>query len=683
MSKNKKQKSSLPTKYHNALIISVICILLVFAELILSNSILIKSAIGGYEPHSIKLNNNPDVRQESDGLYIDNIDIPACCVGISAVGMISYNDFQIMMLDENFAYEYQLAGKYRFFCGAKETTGYFKINPAGKLKSLKISVNSSDSNISLSNITINAKPPISFNFFRYVLSCIIICGIFVIIRNKAYNKEYDENNRGHIALLAIVIAVCMLNSIFLNNFTSSKTQTKSYSHPLTASDLTECGLYARQFDAFLDGHLNIDVDLDNARVSALENVYDNSERGKYASGSGLVWDSAYYNGNTYSYFGVAPIIYYYYPYYALTGHIPTEHSASLFLSFFGCLFICLAFIEIVKHYCKKPSLVLMCLAMPAICFSSLIYASQSMANMYNIACLSGILFLALTLFASFKAVHAKKTVSRILLFALAGLGAVSLLASRPISILYCVMLVPLFISYLLQQRENKEKIVSVTAFFVPVAVCGVALMIYNKARFDSPFQFGAIYNITVSDTSKNNIRLFLFFPAIYHMFLQPPRVSGTFPFIFTQKTDLNVYRSYIYNIATVGALSYPITWGIFGSLLSSKGKENRSKRAVIILAVAAAVIIAFLDVCMGGVHLRYETDIMLIMSIIGSLGMLVILEKAKDVVPPLYSKLLGVFCVFCVISALIGGAMAFENARSLILNNNIPAYKFFFDLFNY
>ncbi|MBR7001635.1 MAG: hypothetical protein IKI11_03105, partial [Neisseriaceae bacterium] len=207
---SKKQNKRLSPKYFNALIISIICVLLVFAEIILSNTILLKCTVCGYGTKVIKLSGNTNVRQESDAIYIDNIDTAACSLGISAVGAETYSDIQIMMLDENFAYEYQLAGKYRFFCGKNETTDYFKINPAGKLKSLKISASSKNSNFSLTNIIINPKPPFGFNFFRYILFCVVICGIFVIIRKKAYNIEYDKSNNNHIAVLAFIIAVCII-----------------------------------------------------------------------------------------------------------------------------------------------------------------------------------------------------------------------------------------------------------------------------------------------------------------------------------------------------------------------------------------------------------------------------------------------------------------------------------------
>ena len=69
--------------------------------------------------------------------------------------------------------------------------------------------------------------------------------------------------------------------------------------------------------AFANGTLYLDGDVDERLLSA-ENPYDRAERKDLGIGS-YRWDYAYYDGKIYVYFGVAPVILMYLPYYLITG----------------------------------------------------------------------------------------------------------------------------------------------------------------------------------------------------------------------------------------------------------------------------------------------------------------------------------------------------------------------------
>ena len=76
--------------------------------------------------------------------------------------------------------------------------------------------------------------------------------------------------------------------------------------------------YEQQFDAFLKHRLSIDIE-PAKELLALSNPYDRASR----TGIRFLWDRALYDGKYYSYFGITPIITVYYPYYFITGKVPS------------------------------------------------------------------------------------------------------------------------------------------------------------------------------------------------------------------------------------------------------------------------------------------------------------------------------------------------------------------------
>ena len=83
-------------------------------------------------------------------------------------------------------------------------------------------------------------------------------------------------------------------------------------YPLT-DDIENYNIYEQQFDAFLKGQLYLDIPVDTNLLS-LENPYDKTERA--ATGVLYAWDHAFYHGKYYSYYGTAPILVFYYPYFS-------------------------------------------------------------------------------------------------------------------------------------------------------------------------------------------------------------------------------------------------------------------------------------------------------------------------------------------------------------------------------
>ena len=80
---------------------------------------------------------------------------------------------------------------------------------------------------------------------------------------------------------------------------------------------------------------------------------------------------------------------------------------------------------------------------------------------------------------------------------------------RPQMVLFAVLALPIFRPrYITQKRlRSRAGAGECAAFLLPVVLVAVGLMWYNAARFGSPFDFGANYNLTSNDMTLSLIHI--------------------------------------------------------------------------------------------------------------------------------------------------------------------------------
>lgn len=108
--------------------------------------------------------------------------------------------------------------------------------------------------------------------------------------------------------------------------------------------------YEQQFDAFLKHRLSIDIE-PAKELLALSNPYDRASR----TGIRFLWDRALYDGKYYSYFGITPIITVYYPYYFITGRVPSAATVCFILFTAAVTAVALTYLKAVGIFCEKPN----------------------------------------------------------------------------------------------------------------------------------------------------------------------------------------------------------------------------------------------------------------------------------------------------------------------------------------
>lgn len=536
--------------------------------------------------------------------------------------------------------------------------------------------------ITVTDIIINPTSGLmTFNFARMLILLAIELIIFAFREAGLDSEPYTPQKTSHnIALVATVTLCMVITVVFCAVFCSGHGDIE---YPLE-NGVNSYNPYIQQTDAFLKGQLNIDYPVSD-KLLALENPYDYSAR----DGIYYLWDRAMYDGKYYSYFGIAPIINVYLPHYLFSSSLPSDNTVITFYALSAVLFSSLFLIFYTVIYKKKVPLSLLCLGTVALLFSSnILLMARGVQHFYYIASIAGMAYLAEFLFFILLAVNLRHKVLRPLFFVLAGLAYAMLFLSRlNMALLAAFAVVPILIFCVWLDRPETEvgdkkqvtrsikaRLADLCSLGAPVAAALVFTLWYNNARFASPFEFGAKYQLTVSDVSKNTLSAGEIVGSLYHYFLQPLGVSGNFPNFTFLYSNLYDYGTYVYVDTGMGLLSIPLMTGLFLAIpfMYDKSKTAFAKSLVISL-ISGFFVISFVNFCLGGVIFRYTSDMTLIAALMSLLLMFSFNDRISAfegaaracVAAEKLIMLASVFVLFCLLVS-VNGNLAGYDARVFV-----------------
>ena len=399
-------------------------------------------------------------------------------------------------------------------------------------------------------------------------------------------------------------------------------------------------IYIRQFDAWQKGQIELDLAVDR-RLAALENPYDPTERKN--SGARYSWDYAFFDGKYYSYFGIAPILTVHAPIYAVTGKLPNIALTCLILAVLAVITTALAYREVMLRFVKKPNLWLFLLGLAGVVCASGVYLGVLCSDMYYVAVLSAQVFSMAFVALAVRSMREEKLWARMIMLVLAALALTLTVWSRPTVALMCVAVFPLFIEFIFKIRKDtlKDGILTVASFALPLIAGAAAVMWYNNARFGSPLDFGANYQLTVSDVSLNTIDFKYLFSSLFSYFLCPMWQTDAKSFIEMQRIMVLPSGSrYFYADRYCGVFAYGLPLGIIAyprlALIEKhRGERDVWKTAVVCVTALLALGIAFSDFCLGGVNMRYIYDISVLLSMVSAAVLINLTEKSEGLSKPL------------------------------------------------
>lgn len=546
------------------------------------------------------------------------------------------------------------------------------ISPAGYLKNLYLVFYSAQKDFTISNITLNKKLPLTFNFLRFFLFFFFFATLKIISFYKLYRIPFDNKNIFHKFSLALACLLCMFASSLIFKYTNlfdsisylPQTTYKQLLNPRgiidypLLDDVKNYSNYIQLFNAFKTGHLYL-WKLPKTKDIDIYNNYDPSERLKNNNFDGT-WDRAFFNKKFYSYFGLTPLIIYY-VFFWMTKSLPSDPIVSFILANLSIFFIFGAIKELAIFYCKKFNIVpLIFLSITAV-FSSTVYLTQSCIDFYYMTAQCAVAFLASSIYFAFKGYNnLRHSYLRTVYFLLSAISILLLFQSRYSVILTAfAFIAPKLFAILFSKL--RFKVSCLLCFFIPIIIGFIMFGAYNYFRFNSPFNLGAIYQLTSYNISQHSFTLLNSFQGLLIGFFTLPAFTTSFPFINTSIPQI-LTGNFVSILYTIGAFSFPLNWGIFflGAFLS---KRHLLKSITYLSVIISTIVIVIVTFNFAGTDIRYLSDISLSLSLITSLMLLETITSSKGLTNVVMYK---ITTFICITSCIIGFLLIFSNERNYI-----------------
>lgn len=431
--------------------------------------------------------------------------------------------------------------------------------------------------------------------------------------DRSFQLPRDEAEKDFRWLFRLLTFLCAIGILLLACVIHRGDGPLTVPRPQTEAEYRRASIYVLQADAILKGQPWLALEPSEG-LQALENPYDPAARRSVP----YRWDFAYRDGRYYCYFGVAPVLLLYLPFYAVTGRFPTVLLANVVFSVAAVFCFAFLFWEFRRFLFPRAPRWLILFALPCmVCTVGIPYA-VGFADMYYLPVISAMLFSFLFYGLLLRGLERRGTLQRVL-FACAALALTLVVLSRPSAALMCMAAFPFGIWFLRQPQKKGEKLRGMLAFGVPLLVGAGAVMAWNAARFGSPLDFGATYQLTVSDISQNHLRPDLFRAAMESYFA--PNLQFSAKSVLFEISPAAI-RAQVYRDASCGVLAFPIVCGSVLSVFLCRPNRRGVARLWSGAVVLLAAILAWFDFCTGGVNLRYVLDILPALAVCGCVSAL-------------------------------------------------------------
>ncbi len=507
---------------------------------------------------------------------------------------------------------YGYAQERRISANPKNEGEILRLHLAGKSSRIRIYVNTVEEydTFSIKSISFNKRVPINISWVR-PLMIVALALIIYIFRPKSsiykislFDKKYKKYIFITVGLELIFLGVVShFNYYFIKeNFKTNQRMQ-----------------YQLLAEAFAKGQTYLDIE-PHQILKNLKNPYDKRKRNEAfevlykgidetkKSDDYYIWDAAFYNNKYYVYFGVAPVITYYLPFYLITGnHLKTTTciNITMILCVIG---IILLLYEVCKKWFKKVNMGAFLALFLLFVNACGILSIMGRPDHYSLPIFMAIMFSVYGLFFWFKALD--KDLKASYLF-LGSLCMASVAACRPQILLTSFLAIPLFWDKIFKERKlfTKETIKKTVGFVLPYVVIAGLLMAYNYVRFGSPFDFGANYNLTTNDMTRRGFVIGRIPLGIFYYLLRPFNLTLKFPFIMRDGVATNYMGTTIFEEMGAGFLIANLLclFGIFIFRNKEDFKEKMPYKIGVMMVISALVII-IADTQMAGILPRYICD---------------------------------------------------------------------------
>lgn len=509
------------------------------------------------------------------------------------------------------------------------STQHIKTHFAGKTHSIQLKLRvDNDKQISSLSLHLNYKKDFQFHIVRFLFVWLFTLLMFIV--SFTWNKAFVREGKTKFQQ-GIMIAFVIFEILFISLLAYTKDNEEGIL--LDRSSLYSMDAYQELTVALSQGKVDLnglypeENEFEQQQIEFLEKL-DNPYEWSQRENINYKWDRAFYNGKYYCYFGIVPVLLLYLPCYLLTGKLFNTMNLVWLMVMVCVILMSLLVYNIARRWKKTLSLWVVVGAMAGFVNCSMLLFCIEGSKFYEMATVSALVCVLAgmnLIYVAFSPAKVRKVMLTVgALFMALGVGC------RPTFLLATFMILPVVFNGLSAQENavygegdsfkvkinsyirnifRKENWSAIILFIVPYVFVGLCLMYYNYVRFDSIFEFGAKYQLTVYDTSYYKITDLGKLPvALYKCILLLPDFSNQFPFVQVV-SSYSGYMGYFYRMASLGILSYPVMWLIFMLPWSLKrGIKVQRERGFVISSLIVGILLCYITTAVGGTSLRYSVD---------------------------------------------------------------------------
>lgn len=502
-----------------------------------------------------------------------------------------------------------------------ESSKYITCQYAGDVEKLLFTSSLEENQIvTVKGISLNKSVPFEFSFLRVGTLLLVLLLIYAFKKLKVFKTPYKEESTAQSRILIAVTAVFVLCAFGLATIVSDNSLFSSFQNE-PGNQITK-----EIVEAFKQGQVHL-YDADSSLL-ALENPYD--WKARIDSGISYPWDHVLYDGTIYSYYGIAPVLLLFLPYNLITGlYFPASWACLIFCSI-GIIFLSMLYMSFIRNWFKKLPFRMVLIGLILLQCASGIWFSLCYFNFYEIAQSSGFMFVIMGgYFLLSSGIFDKQ---RIKLYKLV-LSATCLsfaVLSRPTLVVYAIVSLLFFAYGLLRVLKEKKSTGNsasgvaaaaskkavlryILAVMIPFVILGGIQMLYNYMRFDSFFDFGIQYSLTIDDFTRTQVNARSVMIGFYNFLFTPPVVLPDYPFFYDnfQKLGINGYY-FVANQYAIGLFFRVLPMaGIFLAPKALKTVEKSKRIWVSLLWLCTCILIPVIIIASiweSGYGARYASD---------------------------------------------------------------------------
>lgn len=607
------------------------------------------SAVTFLGNNRIRIENNGDkfvefagVDTNCDNIYVDIKNI--MCDNPASIQDGQSRDFQrvpvVLGITDEANSEYRDTPE-RIIAEGVERTKYIKLHTAGATEKIRIKFNGCENKtLVLNEISVNKQVPFSLNLLRMLFVYGVLLLAYAFRKgSKAFEVKYDRNSYGQLwAVILLMAANIVLSGIMC------------FSNPMFINPgLEHHHQYDKLAQSFINGHVYLDYAEPPQSLIDMENPYDKDGRDKVMAQtqSSYKWDTAYYDGKYYVYFGALPVILYYMPHRLMTGEEFSTHAGVFLNLVFFIFFAFLLVRAIIKKYFKDIPFVNYLMLSQVFVMSSGIVFAMRRPDLYAMPITMGLGFTTSGLYFWVTALDCRTKVMRCVKLAVGSLFMALVAGCRPQMLIASFLAIPLFWKDVFKNKKlfSKTSLGETLAFVLPYVPVAAAAMWYNYARFGSVFDFGANYNLTTNDMTRRGFNIGRLPFGLFAYFIQLPVTYAKFPFITGTNLGNNYMGTTICEMMCGGVLAtQPLLWLL---AFTRSLKDDLKKKGIFGFVVCSAVfsvVVAAVDTEMAGILYRYYLDYSYLLLVPAVMVALTFCEKGETKI----SYIINLLCIGCI-----------------------------------